>query len=91
MTNERRIVIFKAALEAVQASIDAHGYAVEPEIAWDFLTNMWFEAEDRDQDLALLRWQPGMPREFVEDYERLTIEAARAGRPTKPVGAGWRG
>jgi hypothetical protein len=71
--NAVRIAIFKAALEAVQASIDAHGHIVEPQDGWDFITNLWFENEEKDFPLLPDR----MPIEFAKDYRRLARECVK--------------
>lgn len=70
----RRIAIFKAALEAVVASMDAHGHIVEPVQAWDFISNLWFENEEKDFPLL----PSEMPLEFARDYRRLALEYSKS-------------
>ena len=73
MKHAVRIAIFKAALEAVQSSIDAHGHLVEPHQGWDFITNLWFEEENPEHPLL----PPFMPQEFRRDYIRLGLEHSK--------------
>lgn len=73
MKNAVRIAIFKAALEAVQSSMDAHDHIVEPKDAWDFISNCWYESEREEHSLLPAQ----MPQEFVKDYRRLAFEVVR--------------
>lgn len=77
MTYQVRVAIFKAALEAVHASLDAHDHLVEASDAWCFISNCWLESE-RSEDLALLPAR--MPLEFKKDYLRLGLEHAKGNR-----------
>jgi hypothetical protein len=90
MKNGKRVTIFKAALEALQSSLDAHGHAVEPEDAWDFIINTWLDAgPERYNDIhALLddgveNFPVPMPKEFRTDYKRLLWEYIT---PNGPIG-----
>lgn len=87
MTNDKqRVTIFKVALEAVQASMDAHGHAVAPDQAWDFMLGVLADS-DRDEDLNELEVSNegmSMPREFAADYKRLVLERKDGGRMVAP-------
>jgi hypothetical protein len=73
MTYPVRIAVFKAALEAVHASLDAHDHIVEPLDAWSFITNCWLESEREEHRLL----PEMMPLEFVKDYRRLALECVK--------------
>lgn len=60
------LTIDQVAEEAAEASFDAHGHDVAPEMAWDFIINVL--ADTDDERLAML--PESMPRQFKHDYRR---------------------
>ena len=60
--------IRRAARDAAEAAIDAHGEAVAPHIAWDFIQQVCDDTEGEVYGY-LLALSTSIPREFEESYE----------------------
>ncbi len=80
--NKQRLAIFKVALGAVNASMDAHGTPVAPDQAWDFMLGMLADTDQDDilGELGVTDEGMSMPREFAAYYNRLVHEYVRGGR-----------
>ena len=63
-------IITQAAQEAAESSMDAHGYHVDAETAWSFVSMLWWDTEDEryadleDSDGSTLT----MPAAFATAY-----------------------
>lgn len=70
MTQKQTDAITRNAKLAAESSIEAHGEAVSPAMAWDFIINMLFETGDDDYSAL----PESMPDLFRTEYFR---ESAR--------------
>jgi hypothetical protein len=62
--------------EAAHAAWDAHQHEIPAQVAWDFITQLYFETEDA-RGVGL---PARMPAEFAHDFRRYTA-AIRDGNP----------